>query len=57
MLSFVWGRAESTIKSRGRMFASASLKIILTHTRKKAASFRRRACRPTRGKAGGMRRV
>jgi hypothetical protein len=27
MLSFVWGRAGSTIKSRGRMFASASLNI------------------------------
>jgi hypothetical protein len=57
MLSFVWGRAGSTIKSGGRVFALTSLKSIRTHTRHKAASFRRRARRPTGAKAGGMRRV
>jgi hypothetical protein len=57
MLSFVWGRAGSTIKSGRRMFAFTSLKSIRTHTRHQAASIRRRARRPARGKAGGMLRV
>jgi hypothetical protein len=57
MLSFVWGRAGSTIKSGGRMFTFTSVKSIRTHTRQKAASSRRRACRPTGGKAGAMRRA
>jgi hypothetical protein len=57
MLSFVWGRAGSTIKSDGRMFAFTSLKSSRTHTQQKAASFGRRSRRPTGGKTGGMRRV
>jgi hypothetical protein len=57
MLSFVWVRAGSTIKSRGRMFTSAPLKGIGTHTRQKPASFPGRAHWPARGKAGGVRGV
>jgi hypothetical protein len=53
MLSFVWVRAGSTIKSRRRMFTSATFKSIRTHIRQKAASFPSRAHYPTGGKAGG----
>jgi hypothetical protein len=57
MLSFVWGKAGSTIKSRGRIFTSATLKCIRTHARRKPASFGCRAHRPAGGKAGGIHRV
>jgi hypothetical protein len=50
MLSFVWVRAGSTIKSRRRMLTSASIR---THIRQKAASFPSRAHYPTGGNAGG----
>jgi hypothetical protein len=53
MLSFVWVSAGSTIKSRRRMFTSATFKSIRTHIRQKAASFPSRAHYPTGGKAGG----
>jgi hypothetical protein len=57
MLSFVWVRAGSTIKSRGRMFTSAPLKGIGTHTRETPASSPGRAHWPAAGKRGGMRCV
>jgi len=55
MLSFVWVRAGSTIKSRRRTFTSATLKSIRTHIRQQAASFACRAQHPTDGKTGGCR--
>jgi hypothetical protein len=53
MLSFVWVRAGSTIKSRRRKFTFAALTSIRTQIRQKAASSRCRAYYPTGGKAGG----
>jgi hypothetical protein len=57
MLSFVWGKAGSTIKSRGRIFTSATLKGARTDGRQKPTSFPSRVHPPTGSKAGGMRRV
>jgi hypothetical protein len=57
MLSFVWVRAGSTIKSRRRTFTSATLKSICAHIRQRAASFACRAHCPTGSEGGGARRV
>jgi hypothetical protein len=57
MLSFVWVRAGSTIKSRRRTFTSATLKSICTDIRQRAASLPCRVHCLTGGKGGGARRV
>jgi hypothetical protein len=57
MLSFVWVRAGSTIKSRRRTFTSATLKSICIHIRQRAASFLCQAPYPTGGEGRGARSV
>jgi hypothetical protein len=57
MLSFVWVRAGSTIKSRRRAFTFATLKSISTHFRKRAASLPCRAHSRIGDEGGGAHRA